>query len=654
MLIAIIIPKERTVVMFVVEYIKASIANGSIGSYISVGVFGLIALFALLGIIFGAKRGFSKSVIRIFTVAAAAVGSFFIVKWILGLIVDYTSKVTDGGTKSLEETLYSINSGIEGYLPDYLRTIFSEVHSETAITVLMMIVALVLSPVLFFTVFLLLKGISLLVYNILAGLAGAISYGKGIVSTVFGAVVGLLQGVLISAVIILPISGVCSIAVDAKVPLLEDTDNTNKYIETAYSTVIDDLADNPVFELVDKIGGNDLYKDMITVKIGGKETYMGDECIGVVKLATDIIPVAKGFDWKEPTAEQRQALENIVIDVGDDGLTASLASDLMRGLAKTVQANKLTLGLFGATDALVDDALTMFATSTKDTIEGDLDVTLDVYFIMCDRALFHSFTNSEHIDMKELLTQKDENGTTTASVIIKRLNQYDRARPIVTSFTKITLAVMHGSESFGEDATALYENVKGDISNALSHNKSDFETEEEYKEAVTNDVDKALAENNIKLEESVKQDMVDYIADNYGDHEGEITDAEISDALLSYYESYAKSKENAGSEGGTEGGEGDDENADQTYTVTIVDGDGAPVEGVKVVLTNGITLSDEIVTDANGKASGSFPAGTISVLITELSAEYETPAVVSDPYHGVFDSDSTELTVVVQKKTSDE
>ena len=41
--------------------------------------------------------------------------------------------------------------------------------------------------------------------------------------------------------------------------------------------------------------------------------------------------------------------------------------------------------------------------------------------------------------------------------------------------------------------------------------------------------------------------MVDYIADNYGDYEGEITDKEINDALLSYYESYANSlsKENA-------------------------------------------------------------------------------------------------------------
>ena len=42
-----------------------------------------------------------------------------------------------------------------------------------------------------------------------------------------------------------------------------------------------------------------------------------------------------------------------------------------------------------------------------------------------------------------------------------------------------------------------------------------------------------------KVDEETKKIMVDYIADNYGDHEGEITDKEINDALLSYYKSYA-------------------------------------------------------------------------------------------------------------------
>ena len=143
--------------------------------------------------------------------------------------------------------------------------------------------------------------------------------------------------------------------------------------------------------------------------------------------------------------------------------------------------------------------------------------------------------------MREMLTDKDEDGKTSSDVILARLREYDRATPIVTSFTKISLSVMHGSADFGQEAEELYEAVKEDVTSALTHNKSDFATEEEYREAVTNDLDKALLDNNIRVEDDVKQSMVDYIADNYGDHEGEITDKEINDALLSYYKAYADS-----------------------------------------------------------------------------------------------------------------
>ena len=98
---------------------------------------------------------------------------------------------------------------------------------------------------------------------------------------------------------------------------------------------------------------------------------------------------------------------------------------------------------------------------------------------------------------------------------------------------------MQDSLGFDEDTTELYENVKEDLTTVLNHNKSDFETEEEYKQAVSDDLDKALTDNNLNVDEETKKSMVDYIADNYGEHEGEITDKEINDALLSYYQAYA-------------------------------------------------------------------------------------------------------------------
>jgi len=112
---------------------------------------------------------------------------------------------------------------------------------------------------------------------------------------------------------------------------------------------------------------------------------------------------------------------------------------------------------------------------------------------------------------------------------------------MVSALTQLSVALLCESLGLDEDATQLYEDVKGSVNDVLTMNKSDFETEEEYKEQVSADLDQALANNNLNVDEETKKTMVDYIADNYGDHEGEITDKEINDALLSYYKAYADS-----------------------------------------------------------------------------------------------------------------
>lgn len=536
--------------MFILDYINAAIAKGNIGSYISIGLFALVGIYALLGLFFGAKRGFSKSVIRIFTVGASAVLSLLAVKWFSEFVIELASNATHGGADTIDEVINSFVPNAVDSMPDVVRMILAEVDSTTATIFATMILTVVLSPVLFILIFHILKTISFLIYALLAGLTGAISYGKGFFSTIFGAAVGLAQGVIIAAVIIFPLSGLCQIAVDARGSLIEETDNPNQYVYNAYVNLIDDLATNPMFDLIDKLGGKELYKNMLTVTIDGEKMDMGEKCVGVIKVGADVVPlIENGFDWQHPTDAEREALNQIVTDVGDDELIGKLVADVMRGMSTAVVQDKVPLGLSGAVDALVDDVMTMFSTSTPDTIGGDLDVVVDVYFIMCDYDLFDSFNNSEHDVMRDMLTKKNASGKTSADVIIARLNEYDRSQPIVTSFTKISLSVMHGSESFSEEADALYESVKGGVSDALSHNKSDFGTEEEYKAAVEQDLDKALAENNINIDAAVKDNMVDYIAENYGDHEGEITDKEINDALLSYYASYSNAQEGAGGEG---------------------------------------------------------------------------------------------------------
>lgn len=526
-----------------VDYVTATLAKGTIGAYISVGIFGFLAVCVFFGVYHGAARGFSKSVIRLFTVGASAICAFLAVTGISKLIVNTALSGANKG-KSVEALLETYVPGITESMPSIVRPIMSEMNSETAAIFVMMIVAIVLSPIIFIALFYLFRFITYFIYGLLAGLAGAISYGKGIINTLFGAVVGLAQGVLIAAVVIVPISGLCGVASEAKTPLIEESEEPNGYIEMAYNTVINDLADNPLFDLVDKYGGKAMYDQMITLKVDGKKIDMGEECVGAVRVVADIIPVAKpGLDWMHPTETQKDTLKTTVTNIEKSDLITALVADILSGTARSVENGSLNFGLTGAARVLVNDIMAMFATSTEETIVGDLDLAVDVYIIICEREIFDTLKSGDPNAVRDILTNKDAEGNTAVDVLMDRLNEYDRAHTIVTSLTKLSLSMMQESLGFDEDTTELYENVKEDLTGVLNHNKSDFETEEEYKQAVSDDLDKALADNNLNIDEDTKQSMVDYIADNYGDHEGEITDKEINDALLSYYKSYANSLE---------------------------------------------------------------------------------------------------------------
>ena len=51
---------------------------GDIGSYISIAILAFLGVSVFFAIIFGLKRGFSKSFLRLLTIAASAVGAFIL------------------------------------------------------------------------------------------------------------------------------------------------------------------------------------------------------------------------------------------------------------------------------------------------------------------------------------------------------------------------------------------------------------------------------------------------------------------------------------------------------------------------------------------------------------------------------------------------
>lgn len=86
------------------------------------------------------------------------------------------------------------------------------------------------------------------------------------------------------------------------------------------------------------------------------------------------------------------------------------------------------------------------------------------------------------------------------------------------------------------------------------------------------------------------------------------------------------------------------ENNGVTYTVTVVDQNGDPVEGVLVQLCDDESCKLPMATDANGVASGEYPESNYHVTLNTIPDGYS-----SDVTEFYFDSGKTEMTVTVTK-----
>ena len=109
-------------------------------------------------------------------------------------------------------------------------------------------------------------------------------------------------------------------------------------------------------------------------------------------------------------------------------------------------------------------------------------------------------------------------------------------KPLVTMLTKLSLSIMMNDVGV-EKGNEVYDTVKEGVTGVISIDKTQYETEEEYVDAVSDSLDKTLNDHDIDLAPEIVDSMAKYVADNYSDLE-EITDDEINDTILSYYEAY--------------------------------------------------------------------------------------------------------------------
>lgn len=495
--------------------------------------FGIVVLWNLIG---GYRKGTARQATRMLTVVL----SFLICFYGFRAGAAWLQSQIEGVTVGELLARYEGAEGIFSALPEAARSVLLSLDAQTAEAVLALPLAVVVLPVAFTVMFLLLCLVTKFVYLLLILIGGLRKKKIAFGSRLCGMLLGAVQGVAIAVVLLMPAVGILNVAGEAADTLkaeqkAESPDETTAQFIAGYDTYARPTAESPFFGVISKCGAEKLYSMLATMTVNREEVDLRKESVVLAAAYPDLQKLS-GADFSALTPEQEEAMRSL-----NDRLTvrpyyAKTLSGVLRCLAESADNGTVTLPAEEPFLGIMKEALSIFRTSNETNLNADMNTVLNVYFLLSDNGAMAAFGGDTEA-AKAALTRRNADGKTVINLVIEELNGNVRTKPLVTSLTKLSVSIMASSLGLGEDTEKLYENVKSGVTEVLSIRKEDYETDEEYVGAVAGKLDETLTKNGIEVEQEIVDKMAAYVAENYAELP-EITDDNINEVLLSYYDAY--------------------------------------------------------------------------------------------------------------------
>ncbi len=498
----------------------------------------VLALFALIGGIKGFKQGTPRQVIHIVMLAASAIIAVFIAKAFYGKVSTYFDGMT---IQQIHDWLIALPIIPEGFSLDWLMSF----DIATIKSILIIPMTLIVIPALFVIFFLILSVVMKIVHFIFCGIFGLSRRNKTFISSVFGFVIGAVEALLIVVIILIPAFGLVNAAKESVAKVNEEMPEETGAAEltAAYNTYLAPIADNPIVSMIGSFGPNQIFEALVTFDEGG-----------VTMNTADLLPDAamiyaskgrfEGFHWQTVTPDNKYGITRITDIIENNPFFTKFCADAIRSMATAYCDGKIPLPLTPPYDEVVDETIHIFMTTDETNVHQDADTILAVYYILAESGALVSYTEGSDA-MLESLTAVDGSGSTPVNRIIDEIKRNERLKPLITLITKLSISVMTENLGLSPETQQTYENVKAGLNETLKIDRESFAEgeagEAEYKAAVSDSIDETLKENGITLEPDIVDEMANYVAENMSEVD-EITDEELNDVILSYYDAYIEYK----------------------------------------------------------------------------------------------------------------
>ena len=321
-------------------------------------VFGIFALFGIIGALGGFSKGLIRSAVKVVTIILAFVVAFSVTPLVL--------------SKAYELALPTI---------DDLLAKFGDVFvaSPTLKEFFPTLVQALIKPIVFIVVFavcLLAAGLVRGIVNLL--LKPVLPKKKGLIGRLGGLALGLVAGVMVALCFVFPIAGYFTAAPSVYTNVSDIVSTEEKPIDPAVEEAIINLPNNKSIKITNDLAGS-YFKKLVTYKDGEKEVSALDDLVYV----TSLVPPALRFvnSVGEIETMDHQAIRDVATILGKNDKWRTIATEIVNYASQKWIGNESFLGFnlqekFDPDYKIVLDVILYdFATCTPDTI---VDVLNDI------------------------------------------------------------------------------------------------------------------------------------------------------------------------------------------------------------------------------------------------------------------------------------
>ena len=527
------------------EYVKEMKALGTPVAIVGLGILALFLLVIILKMLGGMRRGVWRQLARTGATLLAAVAAYIASVWLSNHIIGMLDPAT------INELASRIDSAIPG-AAENIQGALSTINPELIEYILLLPASIIIIPVLTIILFLVINLVFKIIRAIVVKIIG-LKKAKNNTERLGGALLSAVEFLIWITVVMIPICGSLSLVNETFDKAISTADEESKgELVEIYDEYLLPFVNNPAISFVDSIGADAMVNGIATVKINNEKTNMREEVLSVAHIILIDGSVLKEADFSALNTEEKEAVTSIIDTLCESPFMANILVELVHTVPTIYESGLLPVDDMADFQGVIDNLMVFMKTVKRQSLGEDLDTLKDVYFGFCDSGIMSAITEGQ--DLMKFISD-DYNGDKHLLGMINTLSGNVRTKGIVDQLYNIVLsAAFSGSgNSDGSNssddilADIKIEDVKQGLNDIVSVNKSDYETEEEYREVLSDTISTTI--NNtigVELEKEVVDEVANYVDENFSEQLEDLTDEEFNELIfevIDIYQGYLNGEE---------------------------------------------------------------------------------------------------------------